>query len=57
LAGEAGTPTKRKRAGVKSDGRSGKKTTKGPWKAVERILGRWRIGGSEPYKVCERDEE
>lgn len=43
--------------GVAFVGRLGKKMAGGPWKAAERIRGRWRIGGIEPYKVCEEDEE
>lgn len=53
----AGTPRKRKKVGAGFEDRSNKKMAEGPWKAAERILGRWRIGGTEPYMVCEEDEE
>lgn len=56
-AGAVGTPRKRKRVDVGSEGRFGKRRTAGPWRAAERILGHERIEGSEPCKACEEDEE
>lgn len=51
-----GTPRKTKKVGVEFEVHLGKKM-EDQWKVAERILGRWRIAGTEPYKVCERDED
>lgn len=51
-----GIPRKKKKVGVLFEGHLGKKT-EGQWKVAERILGHWMIEGTEPYKVCEEDEE
>lgn len=51
-----GTPRKKKKVGVEFEVHLGKKM-EGQWKVAERILGRWRIAGTEPYKVCEGDED
>lgn len=59
VAGVASTPRKttKKKEDAVSESYLGKKMAKDPWKAEERILGRWTIGGNEPYKVYEGDEE
>lgn len=52
-----GTPTKRRKVGVAFEGHWGRKMAEGPSRAGGRILGRWRIEGTEPCRVCEEDEE
>lgn len=42
-----GTPRKKKKVGVEFEVHLGKKM-EGQWKVAERILGRWRIVGTEP---------
>lgn len=53
----AGTRTKRRKWGGAPEGHRRRKTTEGQRRAAERILGRWRIEGSEPCRVCEEGEE
>lgn len=43
--------------GVVHVGHLGRKMAEGQSRAGERILGRWRIEGSEPCRVCEEDGE
>lgn len=53
--GAVGTQRTRQTKGVAFGGHWGKKRAWGPWRVAERILGRWRSGGSEPCRVCEED--
>lgn len=57
MVGVTDTQQKKKRGDVVFEGHLGKKMVDGQGKVAERIRGHWRIGGSEPYKVCEEDEE
>lgn len=55
--GEESTQREKRKVGVMFEGHWGRKLTEGQQKVAKRILGRWRIWGSEPCRVCEKDGE
>lgn len=56
-AGAAGNPRRRRKVGAAPEGHWGRKMAEGRSRAAGRILGRWKIEGTEPCRVCEEDEE